>query len=283
MIVYCTTESFARLSGEFDSDSLYGLIFATYKDIVGSKPPEFKVSSPYPHISGKRFYKLPNIFSLLKLDSFKRKSLRHIKYIPEETLEKLLKILSDHIVKTRIEKLEEPKNSQVIKLLTEAQVDFPIKPKDENRVSIDVFSGASVPFSADSLFFVKPSGIWFYIEGDIPKDTLKYALEIRGLGGERSSGSGVFDKVSFSNESINFDSAVGYLASVYLQKPKDTGRFLGVTEKRKLKFFKGKIVSIKVVSDGALVIGNANGRLEYVDKETPVVLNGQGVTFGGNN
>jgi len=291
----------------FHSDSLFSAIVNNYVALYGEKNIEklesLTISSVFPAFNNVFF--IPKPFTKLNFDKKeqekiekKHKKIKEIEFISLNALknhnEGTLKFDENLIID---KKFLVTKEDNISKENTKIISSF-----SEEKIEIDRNKGTTAEGQLFNVEYIKlAKGGYFYfilddskLDNDIKKNV--YAairlIEDEGLGGERTTGAGLFEEVEFIDNSIIdkcMNSNYPYNMSLSLTLPKDENEF-----KKSISYYlierKGYIYrstnttkrkkSIRMLSEGSIFSGKIEGKIENVSPENAYKVYKYGKFFG---
>ncbi|AIS52886.1 CRISPR subtype III-A-associated RAMP protein Csm4 [Thermoanaerobacter kivui] len=269
---YNTTHTMAHsdtiMSGIINS---YSLLFGKQKtdELINSfldGKPAFKVSSTMPYLMDKFFVFKPMGLDLQEyVKSDDKKKIKKVRFVGEEDLSNLFKGAF------------EPAGDFLLKAEEKAQFYSDLwKIKERPRVAIDRITSSSNIYYFTHCQFKKDTGLWFYLEilDQNLEDEIKAAIRLlgdEGLGGDRTSGLGLFEpefiEVSSTN---NLKKDGSYYMLLSLTSPKDNKEierftFYEITTRGGYIYSKGdfgtKKKTVRMFSEGSIVKDKVEGRV----------------------
>ena len=170
----------------FHNDSLFSAIMNNYVKLYGSTPQKFpKISSVFYFSNNTLFFPRPFIELDIDMES---KDIKKIKFISEGVLEKINEKIEDFFINEEGFLYLDKESTPSIDKFMEPKAFIPRK------------SGDATPFEMES-FEIKNGGFYFFVDDLEDKKIIQaiHMIKNEGLGGERSSGKGLFDKIEISN------------------------------------------------------------------------------------
>lgn len=247
----------------------YSLLFGKEKTetLVKSfleQKPAFKVSSTMPYIKNKLFVFKPmglDLQEYIKSDDMKK--IKKVKFVGEEDLSNLFKGNFEPAGEFLFRAEEKQKLSSTF-----------LTTKERARVSIDRLTSSSNIYYFSHCQFQESTGLWFYLEilNSALENEIKAAIRLlgdEGLGGDRTSGLGLFEPEFIEMSSKNLKDN-GYYMTLSLTSPKDNDEiekftFYEITTRAGYIYSKGdfgtKKKAVRMFSEGSIVKGKVFGRV----------------------